>query len=149
MSISPRSINDMSDRAYHHHDSSKAASTFMLDQPPTDDHQVTPNVHYVQDQIMVGGGVGSTCENQDEQQHSALPTKKKRDRPYLILDIRDPEEYKRGRIVTSKSYPFPRLCRSVNYETKDMLKFKNTEGTKEIYWVKIWFYSGTLYAFCR
>jgi len=130
MSISPRSINDMSDRAYHHHDSSKAASTFMLDQPPTDDHQVTPNVHYVQDQIMVGGGggVGSTCENQDEQQHSALPTKKKRDRPYLILDIRDPEEYKRGRIVTSKSYPFPRLCRSVNYETKDMLKFKNTEG---------------------
>ena len=134
MSISPRSINDMSDRAYHHHDSSKAASTFMLDQPPTDDHQVTPNVHYVQDQIMVGGGgVGSTCENQDEQQHSALPTKKKRDRPYLILDIRDPEEYKRGRIVTSKSYPFPRLCRSVNYETKDMLKFKNTEGILEIY----------------
>ena len=36
MELSPRAINDMSDRAYHHHDSTKAASTFMLDAPPND-----------------------------------------------------------------------------------------------------------------
>ena len=36
MELSPRAINDMSDRAYHHHDSTKAASTFMLDAPPSE-----------------------------------------------------------------------------------------------------------------
>ena len=61
---------------------------------------------------------------------------KKRDRPYLILDIRDVDDYKRGRLVTSKSYPFPRLMRSVNYETKDMLKFKNVQGE---YTTFIWY----------
>ena len=48
---------------------------------------------------------------------------KKRDRPYLILDIRDQEQYKQGRIVTSKSYPAVRLSRSVNYETRDMYRY--------------------------
>ena len=52
---------------------------------------------------------------------SGIP--KKRDRPYLILDIRDQEQYKQGRIVTSKSYPAVRLSRSVNYETRDMYRY--------------------------
>ena len=30
--------------------------------------------------------------------------------------------------MTSKSYPAPRISRSVNFETKDMLKFKNVQG---------------------
>lgn len=139
MSISPRSINDMSDRKYHHHDSSKAASTFMLDQP-MDDQPPQSNFYYVQDEQVMFGSENKVpknpiFENENQQQASdiinageSIPTKKKRDRPYLILDIRDVEDYKRGRLVTSKSYPFPRLCRSVNYETKDMLKFKNVEG---------------------
>ena len=55
---------------------------------------------------------------------------KKRERPYLILDIRDEEAFKKARIVTSKSYPAPRLSRSVNYESKDMLKYKNVQGNK-------------------
>ena len=113
MSVSPRSINDMSDRTYHHHDSTKAASTFMLDAPPAD--PPTPVAHFVQD---------APCDVTEEK----TTTMKKRNRPYLILDIRDVEDYKKGRIATSKSYPFPRLCRSVNYETKDMLKYKNVTG---------------------
>lgn len=96
----------MSDREYHHHDSSKAASTFMLEAPPSD----PPRPAYV------------------EQPQTIEPVNKKRDRPYLILDIRDQENYKKGRIVTSKSYPASRLIRSVNYETKDMLKYKNVPG---------------------
>ena len=58
----------------------------------------------------------------------SLGIPKKRDRPYLILDIRDEDQYKRGRIVTSKSYPAVKLSRSVNYETREMYRFKNVEG---------------------
>ena len=95
MSVSPRTINDMSDRTYHHHDSTKAASTFMLDAPPADPPQSV--VHYVQESLVM--------ENEATEKQ---PTMKKRDRPYLILDIRDVDDYKKGRMVTSKSYPFPR-----------------------------------------
>ena len=82
--------------------------------------------------VVDGGGVNNfVMENEgsvSEKSAVANVQLKKRDRPYLILDIRDVDDYKRGRLVTSKSYPFPRLMRSVNYETKDMLKFKNVQG---------------------
>jgi len=142
MELSPRAINDMSDRAYHHHDSTKAASTFMLDAPPNDSvvqgssgfvsqqtNHNTSNVHYMNEETsVVDGGVNNfAMENEGSSMEKSVQLKK-RDRPYLILDIRDVDDYKRGRLVTSKSYPFPRLMRSVNYETKDMLKFKNVQG---------------------
>ena len=67
----------------------------MLDAPPADPPQSV--VHYVQESLVM--------ENEATEKQ---PTMKKRDRPYLILDIRDVDDYKKGRMVTSKSYPFPR-----------------------------------------
>ena len=89
--------------------------------------------------VVDGGGVNNFVMENDGSvsEKSAIVANvqlKKRDRPYLILDIRDVDDYKRGRLVTSKSYPFPRLMRSVNYETKDMLKFKNVQGEYTFIW---------------
>ena len=118
MEISPRTINDMSDRNYHHSDSTKAASTFQLDDPPPIEAAL-PKPEVIRPAF---------SENASSESSSVKINMKKRERPFLILDIRDAEEFKRGRIVTSKSYPAVRLSRSVNYESKDMLKFKNIQG---------------------
>ncbi|GFN97416.1 centrosomal protein of 41 kda [Plakobranchus ocellatus] len=48
--------------------------------------------------------------------------------PYLLLDVRDRDAYDECHIITAKSYPTAMLARSVNYETKDMLNFKNKPG---------------------
>ena len=117
MEIRPRTINDMSDRNYHHSDSTKAASTFQLDNPPP----IEPTLPSKQN----GPCFSNECDNSES---SSKINMKKRERPYLILDIRDAEAFKKARIVTSKSYPAPRLSRSVNYESKDMLKYKNIQG---------------------
>ena len=120
MEISPRTINDMSDRHYHHCDSTKAASTFQLDNPPP----IEPTLPSKQNDPKIPS-FPIECDNSES---SSKINMKKRERPYLILDIRDEEAFKKARIVTSKSYPAPRLSRSVNYESKDMLKYKNIQG---------------------
>ncbi|RUS86215.1 hypothetical protein EGW08_006010 [Elysia chlorotica] len=48
--------------------------------------------------------------------------------PYLLLDVREKDAYDECHIITAKSYPTAMLARSVNYETKDMLTFKNKPG---------------------
>ena len=50
-------------------------------------------------------------------------------RPFLILDVRDPEEFSRSHLVYSQSYPHTRLNRAFDYETKAMLRVKNRPGT--------------------
>ena len=120
MEISPRTINDMSDRNYHHSDSTTAASTFQLDNPPP----IEPTLPSKQNDPKVP----NFSNESDNSESSSKINMKKRERPYLILDIRDAEAFKKARIVTSKSYPAPRLSRSVNYESKDMLKYKNIQG---------------------
>jgi len=129
ITVSPRSINDMSDRTYHHHDSTQAASTFQLDVAPSAEPPRSV-IHVVEEVVTIANEPTRTPKASIFQEEPAnlqgLP--QKRDRPYLILDIRDEEQYKRGRIVTSKSYPAVRLSRSVNYETRELYRFKNVEG---------------------
>ncbi|XP_041350057.1 centrosomal protein of 41 kDa-like [Gigantopelta aegis] len=48
--------------------------------------------------------------------------------PYLLLDVRDNDAYHQCHIITAKVYPSAMLARSVNYETKDMLSYKNQPG---------------------
>jgi len=50
------------------------------------------------------------------------------DIPYLLLDVREDDEYRAGHIITAQHYPKAMLSRSVNYETKEMLAFKNHAG---------------------
>lgn len=45
--------------------------------------------------------------------------------PYLLLDVRDKDDFLACSIITGKSYPFPMLSRAYTYETKDLLKYKN------------------------
>jgi hypothetical protein len=40
------------------------------------------------------------------------------DRPFLLLDIRQPEDFARSHIVMSRSYPTNLLSRAVNFETR-------------------------------
>ena len=85
-------------------------------------------MNYEETSVVDGGVNNFAPENEGSASEKSAVQLKKRDRPYLILDIRDVDDYKRGRLMTSKSYPFPRLMRSVNFESKDMLKFKNVQG---------------------
>lgn len=104
---------------HHHHDSSMAASTFML--PGSEDEVLKPMTmnrsvsegHLLQGSAGSAGSAGSGAE--------AVAKEK----PFLVLDIRPVEDFEVCHIVGAKSYPSVRLTRAVNYETKEMLAFKN------------------------
>lgn len=46
-------------------------------------------------------------------------------RPFLILDVRDPDLYSRAHISLAVNYPAIRLNRAFDYETREMLDLKN------------------------
>ena len=49
-------------------------------------------------------------------------------RPFLLLDVREPEQYQRSHLVYSNTYHHTRLNRAFDYETKEMLRLKNKSG---------------------
>jgi hypothetical protein len=42
------------------------------------------------------------------------------DRPFLLLDIRQAEDFERSHIIMARSYPTNRLSRAVNFETRQI-----------------------------
>jgi len=46
-------------------------------------------------------------------------------RPFLVMDVRDPDAYARSHISLSVNYPAIRLNRAFDYETREMLRLKN------------------------
>ncbi|KAI0223033.1 Centrosomal protein of 41 kDa [Lamellibrachia satsuma] len=48
--------------------------------------------------------------------------------PYLLLDVRDSDDYMQCHLVTAVSYPKANLSRATNYESKEMLAYKNKPG---------------------
>lgn len=48
--------------------------------------------------------------------------------PYLLLDVREREEYDKCHITTALSYPAVTLSRSCNYFSKEILEYKNKPG---------------------
>ncbi|XP_063433510.1 centrosomal protein of 41 kDa B-like isoform X1 [Mytilus trossulus] len=48
--------------------------------------------------------------------------------PYLLLDIRIKDDYDQFHMISAKSYPTAYLSRATNFETKDMLAYKNVPG---------------------
>lgn len=50
------------------------------------------------------------------------------DLPYLLLDLRDRDDYEKSHMITALSYPMAMLSRSINNETPDMLAYKNQPG---------------------
>eukprot|EP00092_Neocalanus_flemingeri_P032393 GFUD01035222.1.p1 GENE.GFUD01035222.1~~GFUD01035222.1.p1 ORF type:complete len:365 (-),score=132.12 GFUD01035222.1:143-1237(-) len=50
-------------------------------------------------------------------------------RPFLLLDVREPDDYLRSHLVYSDSYQHIRLNRAFDYETREMLRLKNQAGS--------------------
>lgn len=50
------------------------------------------------------------------------------DCPYLLLDVRDREQYDRCHIISAHSFPITMLSRTMNPYTKEVLDYKNTAG---------------------
>ena len=67
-------------------------------------------------------GVGEMDKDDTNKDDDKIP------RPFLILDVREPEEYSRGHLVYSQNYQHTRLNRAFDYETKEMLRVKNKAG---------------------
>ena len=55
---------------------------------------------------------------------SAAGTAAQDNRPYLLLDVREETDFDLSHIATAQNYPISRLARSLNFESKAMLKFK-------------------------
>ncbi|XP_051979101.1 LOW QUALITY PROTEIN: centrosomal protein of 41 kDa [Xyrauchen texanus] len=50
------------------------------------------------------------------------------DCPYLLLDVRDRDQYDQCHIISAYSYPIATLSRTMNPYTKEVLDYKNTSG---------------------
>eukprot|EP00731_Ephydatia_muelleri_P001110 Em0001g1110a len=48
--------------------------------------------------------------------------------PYLLLDLRDKDDYDKCHIISARCYPATMLSRSCNYFTQDILEYKNKAG---------------------
>lgn len=72
--------------------------------------QISPNNNIVE--INPSKPVGDETSNQIN------------DRPFLLLDVRQVEDFERCHIIMAKSYPASRLTRAVNFETRWVL-FQN------------------------
>nr|XP_046249654.1 centrosomal protein of 41 kDa [Scatophagus argus] len=50
------------------------------------------------------------------------------DCPYLLLDVRDQDQYDCCHIISANSFPIARLSRTMNPYTKEVLEYKNAAG---------------------
>uniref|UniRef100_A0A4W6BWP8 Centrosomal protein 41 n=1 Tax=Lates calcarifer TaxID=8187 RepID=A0A4W6BWP8_LATCA len=50
------------------------------------------------------------------------------DCPYLLLDVRDRDQYDRCHIISAHSFPIATLSRTMNPYTKEVLEYKNAAG---------------------
>ena len=50
------------------------------------------------------------------------------DLPYLLLDLRDHDDYEQCHIITALNYPTAMLSRSMNNESPELLAYKNQPG---------------------
>ncbi|VDD80909.1 unnamed protein product [Mesocestoides corti] len=50
------------------------------------------------------------------------------DRPYLLLDVREKDEFDQCHIIQALSYPHTMLSRCMSFETREMLAYRNKPG---------------------
>ncbi|ELU06339.1 hypothetical protein CAPTEDRAFT_224847 [Capitella teleta] len=82
--------------------------------------------------LSVSRGIGELDLNASNQHPPSTPSQIAADTdaslPYLLLDVRESDEFDQCHIISALSYPKAILSRAVNYESKEMLAFKNREG---------------------
>ncbi|XP_054710272.1 centrosomal protein of 41 kDa B-like isoform X2 [Uloborus diversus] len=70
-------------------------------------------------------GIGELDILNEKKKPVPPPPKPIKNLPYLLLDVRDREDFLRCHIVTAKNYPSAMLSRSTGYETEEMKLYKN------------------------
>lgn len=116
-------------RAYHHQNSWNAASSFNYDDSASsvggrsEPAPVSAPIHALAPTVLPPPPPRQEAFYREE---PAPPTIC--DRPFLLLDIRQQEDFDRSHLVMSRNYPTTRLTRAVNFETREMLHYKNKEG---------------------
>uniref|UniRef100_A0A1A8FU98 Centrosomal protein 41 n=3 Tax=Nothobranchius korthausae TaxID=1143690 RepID=A0A1A8FU98_9TELE len=84
--------------------------------------------------LSVISGVGERSQDQFNQLASELVSSPAPadtcypDCPYLLLDVRDREQYDLCHIISAHSFPIAMLSRTMNPYTKEVLEYKNTPG---------------------
>uniref|UniRef100_A0A8C9ZFQ1 Centrosomal protein 41 n=1 Tax=Sander lucioperca TaxID=283035 RepID=A0A8C9ZFQ1_SANLU len=85
--------------------------------------------------LSVINGVGELNVNRNHQkmENESVSSPEVADRPYpdcpyLLLDVRDRDQYDRCHIISAHSFPIATLSRTMNPYTKDVLEYKNTAG---------------------
>uniref|UniRef100_A0A915EW11 Rhodanese domain-containing protein n=1 Tax=Echinococcus canadensis TaxID=519352 RepID=A0A915EW11_9CEST len=76
-------------------------------------------------------GIGECEINGDKELSPDRPTnttEEKSDCPYLLLDVRDRDEFDQCHIIKAISYPHTMLSRCINFEIRQMLAFRNKPG---------------------
>lgn len=69
-------------------------------------------------------GIGE-IDLRNEKQKKVIPPKIEKKVPYLLLDVRDKDEFIRCHIKTARHYPAAMLSRSIGYEIEEMKHYKN------------------------
>ncbi|XP_018652271.1 putative centrosomal protein of 41 kDa (Cep41 protein) (Testis-specificprotein A14 protein) [Schistosoma mansoni] len=77
--------------------------------------------------LVTGVGEFDICFGQSRSQIPDTTSKQTSsvDSPYLLLDVRDRDDYDACHIITALNYPIAMLSRSVNFETTEMLAYRN------------------------
>ena len=58
----------------------------------------------------------------------SVPMLKQRFRPYLLVDVRDADQFDQCHIITAHSYPAQNFSRTMNPFSPEMYDFKNVDG---------------------
>uniref|UniRef100_A0A8C6TK02 Centrosomal protein 41 n=1 Tax=Neogobius melanostomus TaxID=47308 RepID=A0A8C6TK02_9GOBI len=79
--------------------------------------------------LSVISGVGErTVDQSPDPGFSADSDRPYPDCPYLLLDVRDREQYESCHIISAHSFPIASLSRTMNPYTKEVLQYKNAPG---------------------
>uniref|UniRef100_T1IMS7 Rhodanese domain-containing protein n=1 Tax=Strigamia maritima TaxID=126957 RepID=T1IMS7_STRMM len=73
------------------------------------------------------GGVGEMDLYDDLPPENLGICKTDQDEPYLLLDTREQDDFALCHMITAENYPTSMLARTMNFESKSLLAFKNKE----------------------
>uniref|UniRef100_A0A3B3U3Q4 Centrosomal protein 41 n=1 Tax=Poecilia latipinna TaxID=48699 RepID=A0A3B3U3Q4_9TELE len=76
-------------------------------------------------ELNVEGAYQKTAESVSSPSPADMPYP---DCPYLLLDVRDRDQYDRCHIISAHSFPIAMLSRTMNPYTKEVLEYKNALG---------------------
>ncbi|XP_015903947.1 centrosomal protein of 41 kDa B isoform X2 [Parasteatoda tepidariorum] len=71
-------------------------------------------------------GIGEIDLANQKRNPSSTVHKLEKELPYLLLDVRDKEQFVQNNIKTARHYPSALLARSVGFETEEMKLYKNS-----------------------